>query len=157
MAESSGDGGHGLAGIEQQARLEVAEVVQSSIDPDAVGDPPPCLRETVRRNRSLTGGIIREDEGACRELDAAEVCSGFHLIPVVSEEVGCPRVERDRAHLVGLGVLLEQLCAELGHRLAEHDESPLEVDIRPAQAAQLAPPAPGGSDQAEHQGVLGVL
>lgn len=59
---------------------------------------------------------------------------------------------------MGLGVLDRPLALNVQHGPPDDDPRRLavEVDIEPLQGADLAPPAPGGGDDAEHNGVLRV-
>jgi len=77
--------------------------------------------------------------------------------PMLGQQRNRLGVERDPAVLMGLGVLLPRHAVQLRDRPLHGQHPAGEVDVEPAQRAQLAAPEAGHHRQPDQHGPVGVL
>src|SRR5262249_32314762 len=106
------------------------------------GDAGVRLGDGVGLEGDAAVGGWGEDVGVGGEIHAGGLGAGFAAVTVGAEDLDGLGVQRDAALLVGLGVFLVDVGADLGGGAAVGDHGVVQGDALAAQAAQLAAAGP---------------
>lgn len=124
---------------------------------------PQFVPQTSERRGRVSGApglvaveFVREDEGVVGERRATSAGELLPADPMLREKLERPGVETDAPSGVGLGVLLDDLAADLDERAGDDELAVVEVDVLPAQGAQLAPAGSGSRCESEIEREGGV-
>ena len=99
--------------------------------------------------REFANGVTRKDVGVRGQLGAGGEGVFEGSAAVATEQVDCGGVEGDGPAGLGLGVLLDGAAGDFAQRSCPADRGGVEVDIRPAEAAELAATGAGEGAEAE--------
>ncbi len=105
--------------------------------------PSPALGHVAGHPADRAVGLVGEDEGVLRQVTPQQRPAPLLLgRPQVGQHSQGQVVERHQPLGMGLGRLLDELLADLGHRPRDHQLLALEGHIGPTQGHQLAPTDP---------------
>ena len=145
VTEPAGDGPHADAAAGQRGGSEVAERAQLHV----VQPRPPAQTDEGGRHPARPVGRraverLGPDVGVGSQGDAGQLGPLDRAGPLAPQDLDGGRVECEAPGPVGLGVLHRHLARHVGDGPGHDESGPGQVDVAPAQAAQLAPPATGG-------------
>jgi len=98
-----------------------------------------------------------EDEGVRREVGAAEGEELARDVSVRGEHPDGSVVERDAPFGVGLGALLDHVALQLDERSGDVQDAAVEVEMAPAEGAQLTATGACGGGQTDEDGKAGWI
>jgi hypothetical protein len=140
VAEASGHGPDVDASGDELRRRVVAQGVQVGVDTEAADHPAISLRHRAWDERLAAVRSEGEDVRVCREVEADGAGARRSEISVLRQDDHRLGVEGDPALLVGLRRLLDEFGAVLRDGAAVRQHPSVEVDLVPAQGADLAAP-----------------
>jgi hypothetical protein len=151
VPQATGDGAQIDPGGKQLRGGVVAESVQARRHADLLGKPAEPLRYRIRQHRRTTAGLRAKHIGADGQAHTGEPGDLLAALPVGSEQIHGRVIEGDAAGLVGLSVLLLALFAALDVAALDQQLARIQVDVEPAQRAQLTAAHPGGHRQPQQR------
>ncbi len=137
---------------------KVSKVVEANGgQPDTIPHTDKRFRNIVRCPRSSTIRIAREQVSGVVQYGVAGRCAYFHTISLGRQNGDGPRIKRDSTRRVSLGVLLhDDTVSSLNDRLTNKHCARDQVDVSPAQSANLASASSSGRREVKEGSKIGL-
>jgi hypothetical protein len=134
----------------------VPEAVEVRLDSEPAHHSGVPLADAARDEMGRQSGASEKTKASGNKATPQRCCLFGGPLEVLTQNGDGLRIERHPPLLVGLGVLLQELKAELRDRPAVGEHAVVQLDIRPSQRAELAASRAGRHREPDQRSPIGV-